>query len=192
MSFALLRRQQARIQEVAQSGTYDSVLQAVENAAAARAFTDEGANLSRGAKNKQRMWSAAGAGTKDGNQENGDEESSTRTTKRLKTAEDEMLMQHHGTISMNESVARKVANARMNGDSRKNIQDNQRRFLHNRMKPHQLKHVVAAQEQAKYLMRRKNESGDPLALKSKKTMKKNGNSQQKKQQQQKKKGKSSL
>ena len=97
-----------------------------------------------------------------------------------KTAEDEMLMQHHGSISMNEAVARKVANARMAGDARKNIQDNQRRFLHSRMKPQHLKHVTAAQEQAKHLMRRKNESGDPLSLKKKKTVAQNNKKKGKK------------
>jgi len=164
MSFALLRRQQSRIQEVAQSGTYDSVLEAVETAAAARAFTDEGTKYNRGAKNKQRVMMSGEGENNNNNAEDID------ASLKVKTAEDEMLMQHHGSISMNESVARKVANARMAGDARKNIQDNQRRFLHSRMKPQHLKHVKAAQQEAKHLMRRKNESGDPLSLKKKKSV----------------------
>jgi hypothetical protein len=180
MSFLLLRRQQSRLSEVAESGTYDSVLQAVENAATARSFTDEGTKFNRSAKNTQRVWSdpqdqqQQKSNPKQEKKEASDKPKNNNNIARAAkkntnaSTEKEMLLQHHGSISLNEKIARKVADARLAGDAKKNIQDNQRRFLNSRMKPENAKFVRAAQQQAAHFMRRKNESGDPMNFKKKK------------------------
>src|SRR3989338_6693803 len=179
MSFALLKRQQNRISEVAQSGTYDSVLQSVEAAAAARSFTEEGTQFNRGAKNKQRVWSDPQDSNNDNSNDNNkklpksNKQQNNKKKNSTMSTDDEMLLQHHGSISLNEKVARKVADARLDGDEKKNIKDNQRRFLSSRMKPENARFVKAAQEQAAHFMRRKNESGDPMNLKKKKPVVRN-------------------
>lgn len=133
MSFELLRRQLNRIEEVAAQGTFDSVVESVEAAAAARAVTDEG-RLIRGRAGKKMPTE----------------------TKSQKRAVQEM--QHGGSIALNENVARKVAEARMQSDVKKNVQDNQRRFLHSRMSPENLKHIEAARAKASKLMHKKTDT----------------------------------
>jgi hypothetical protein len=134
MSFELLRRQLDRVHECAASGTYDSVVDAVEAAATARAATDEGRSI-RGR-----------AGKKGGGIE---------TKSQAKAVKE---MQHGGSVSINENVARKVAESRMMMDVKKNVTDNQRRFLHSRLSKENLAHVEAARKTASKLMQRKNET----------------------------------
>lgn len=177
MSFTLLRRQQNRLQEVASSGTFDSVLATVEAAAAARSFTDEGKQVNRGARNKQKVWSDPADGNDNENQKNHNINNNKRNNNSNNgeaSAEQQLLAQsHHGSISINEKVARKVAEARMVGDAKKNILDNQRRFLSSQMKPQHMKLINRAKQEGAELLRRKNDSGDPLAMQKKK--KKNNN-----------------
>jgi hypothetical protein len=138
MSFELLRRQLKRLDEVAAAGTFDSVVESVEAAAAARAVTDEGQQI-RGRAGKKK------------NQQ--------QQTVEAKSQRKAVAQMHGGTISLNERVARKVAEARMMSDVKKNVQDNQRRFLHSRMSAENLQHVEAARNCAsRKLMARKTDS----------------------------------
>jgi hypothetical protein len=148
MSFDLLRRQQARLQEVATSGTFDSVVAAVEAAAQARAFTDEGRRL-RGA-----TATAGGGGSR--------------------SAASESAVQQGSAITLNESVARKVAEARAACNARKNLQDNHRRFLHSRLTAEELQPVRVARDQLAVLMRRKNDTSETGARRRSKKAKKGG------------------
>ena len=143
MSFDLLRRQHARLAEVAASGTYDSVVEAVEAAAAARAYTDEGGVFHEKEQKRQRGPASGGGG---------------KHARDSAAQQREVDMQHRGSISLNESVARTVAEARMASDTKRNLLDHQRRFLHSRMSKDHLQHIGAARDTAAALMSRKTDS----------------------------------